>query len=160
MKKWIGTLLLLLLAVASIFTSITVHEWAVPFNCVPLLVWIIVVTTCQRRWPSLGNSAAVIFGIAYGALAGIGTMAFINSLLNTMWSSPYYRNPYDSAAYGIILLLSLILFISLAIVDYVKFRYNPLWVRIATAMVAFLPCMLMAMHIMAYFERVLSQYVS
>ena len=160
MKKWIGVLLLCVLAVVAMWASRATHEWAWPFNFLPLLIWIVVVVTCQRRWPSLGKPASLILGIAYGVLAGVGSAAFVLSVMTTALSDPYYRHPYDSAAFAIILLLSLLLFIGLAIFDYAKFRWKPLWVRIATALVALLPCTLAAMHIMAYFEGILSQYVS
>lgn len=160
MKKWIGPLFLCLLAVAAMFASAATHELAWTVNCLPLLSWSVVVAACQRRWPSLGNPAALILGIGYGLFAGVGAAALFNSFYTAVLANPYYRHPYDSAAFAIILLLSLLMFISLAAIDYAKSRWKPLWIRIATALVTFLPCMLMAIHIMAYFEGVLSQYVS
>lgn len=160
MKKWIGVLFLCILAVIAMWASRATHEWAWPFNFLPLLIWIVVVATCQRRWPALGNPVALLLGIGYGALAGVGAAAFLNSLITAAMTNRYYRYPYDSAAFAIILLLSLLLFIGLSTFDYVKFRWKPLWVRIATALVALLPCTLAAMYIMAYFEGILSQYVS
>lgn len=158
MRKWIGFLLLCLLALIPF--SLSVHKISCLINCLPLLIWAAVVVICQRRWPSLGNPVAVILGIGYGALAGVGAAAFFLSLMTAAMTDSYYRYPYDSAAYAIILLLSLILFTGLAIVDYMKFQMKPLWVRFVTALVTFMPCTLTGMHIMAYFEGVLSQYVS
>lgn len=160
MKKWIATGLLFLLAVVFFVTSLEVHDLGWLFNCLPVLIWAVVIAICQRRWPSLGNSAAVILGIGYGALAGVGAAALFLALLTAAMTDRYYRYPYDSAAFAVILLLALILFVALAVVDYVKLRWKPLWVRIVTVLVTFFPCMLMAMQIMAYFEGVLSQYVS
>lgn len=160
MKKRVGTMLLCLLAVVALFASVAVHDLAVPFNCVPLLIWSAVIAICKRRWPSMGNPVAVILGIGYGALAGVGGASFFLSLITAAMTNRFYRYPYDSAAFAIILLLSLILFIGLAVFDYVKFRFKPLWMRIVTALVAFLPCMLTAMHLMAYFEDKLRHLVS
>lgn len=160
MKKWIGILPLCLLAVLALWASNVTHEWAWPFNFLPLLIWIALVALCQHRWPSLGNPVALLLGIGYGALAGIGAAAFLCSFLTDAFSSPYYRYPYDEAAYAIILVLASIAYIALAMFDYVKFQWQPLWVRIVTASVAFLPCILTAIHIMAYFEGILSKYVS
>ena len=160
MKKWIGPLFLCLLAVAAMFASAATHKCAWTVNCLPLLIWSAVIAICHRRWPSLGNPAALFLGIGYGLLAGVGAAALLNSFFTAVLADPYYRHPYDSAAFAIILLLSLLLFISLMIFDYVKFRWKPLWIRLASALVTFLPCELMAIHIMAYFEGVLSQYVS
>lgn len=158
--SYLPVMLLCILAVVAMVASRATHKWAWPFNSLPLLIWIVVVTTCQRRWPALGNPAVLLLGIGYGALAGVGAAALLNSVITAAMTNQYYRYPYDSAAFAIILLLSIILFLGLAIIDYVKFRWKPLWVRLATALVAFFPCMLTAMHIMAYFEEVLRQYVS
>lgn len=160
MRKWYDVLSLCLLAVVFFFASLAVHDYAWLLNCLPLVVWILVLVIGRCRWVSLGSTEAVGMGILYGALSGAGAAALFLALLTAAMTDRYYRNPYDSAAFAIILLLVLILFIGLTVVDYVKFRWNPLWVRIVTVCVTFLPCMLMAMQLMAYFEKILSQYVS
>ena len=160
MKKWIAILLLSLLAVAFLFASIAVDDLAWLINCVPLLIWILVIAIGQRRWVSLGNTGAVVMGVLYGALSGVGAAALFLALLTAAMTDQCYRYPYDSAAFAIILLLVIVLFIGLVVVDYVKFRWKPLWVRIVTVFVTFLPCMLTAMQLMAYFEEKLSHFVS
>ena len=159
MKKWIGPAFLGLLAVAAIYSGIAVHEWAVPFNCLPIAVWVAVILLGQRRWASLGDPISVILGLMYGALAGTGGGAFFLLVITAAMENRYYRNPYDMMAFSIILLLTIILFVVLAIVDYVKTGFKPLWVRLVTVLVTFFPCMLMAMQIMAYFEEKLSHLV-
>lgn len=159
MKKWIGPILLGLFAIAAIYSGMAVHEWAVPFNCLPIAVWVVVILLGQRRWPSLGKPAAVILGMVYGALAGAGGGAFFLLLVTSAMTNRLYRHPYDMAAFGIILLLTLILFLVIAWVDHAKTGCKPLWVRLTTALVAFFPCMLMAMQLMAFFEEKLSHLV-
>lgn len=160
MKKWIVILPLCLLTGVALCSSMMVHKYAWLVNCLPLLIWTVAVAAGQYRWPALGDPAAIIFGILYGAFAGAGAAAFLSSAMLVMLANRYDRHPYDSAAYAIILLLSLMMFLALAIIDYTKFRWHPLWVRIVSALVTFLPCMLTALNLMAYFEGVLSRYVS
>lgn len=160
MKKWIGPVLLCLLAVVAAFAGAVVHKMAIPVNCLPLLLWAGVIALGQRRWPSLGDPVAVGLGMVYGALAGVAGAAALNGILTAALSDRYYRYPYDSVAYGVILMLSTVLLIGLAIADYFKLGLRPRWVRVVTALVTFAPCMLMAIHIMAYFEGILSRFVS
>jgi len=51
------------------------------------------------------------------------------------------------------------LFFALLIWDYCKNGGERLWMRVLTALVTVLPTILAALPIMAFFERVLSQYV-
>ena len=160
MKKWMGVFLLSILAIVFFFVSMAVEDSAWLINCVPLLIWILVIAIGQYHIEPLKNNTAVVIGVLYGGLSGVGAAALFLALLTVVMTDRYYRYPYDSAAFAIILLLVIVLFIGLVVVDYVKLRWKPLWVRIVTVLVTFLPSMLIALQLMAYFEKKLSQYVS
>lgn len=159
MKKWIGPGSLALLAVAAVYFGVKVHEWIVPFNYLPIAVWVAVLLLGQRRWPALGNPATVILGMVYGGLVGVGAGAGFLLMLTVALTDRYNRYPYDTAAFTLILLLAMLLFLAVGWIDYRKTGWRSFWVRVATALVAFFPSMLLAMHLMAYFEEKLSHFV-
>jgi hypothetical protein len=163
-KKQIGGILVLLIAVASVplsyFVSLGDYLATYLINGLPALLWGLVLLLGSRKSEALADTKAVILGIIYGGLTGVGGTAYLNILAYMMLDNGYSgTTPYDNAAYAIITLVSMALFFVLLIWDYCKNGEERLWMRVLTALVTVLPTILAALPIMAFFERILSQYV-
>ena len=163
-KKRIGGILVLLIAVASVplsyFVSLGDHLATYLINGLPALLWGLILLLESRKSEALADIRAVVLGIFYGGLTGVGGIGFLGILgaivTKGLGGAP---SPYDNAAYAIIALVAMVLFFALMIWDYCKNGGERLWMRVLTASVTILPTILAVLPIVTFFERLLSKYV-
>ena len=164
-KKQIGGLSVLLIAVASVplsyFVSLGDHLATYLINGLPALLWGLVLLLGSRKSEALADTRAVILGIIYGGLVGVGGYAALSMVvymlaMGLLSGDPH---PYDAAAFTMIALLSVVLFFGLLLWDLSKHGGKRLWVRVLTALVTFLPAALATIPILTFFEEFFGQYV-
>ncbi len=164
-KKQIGGILVLLIAVASVplsyFVSLGDHLATYLINGLPALVWGLILLLGSRKSEALGDTKAVILGIIYGGLVGVGGYAALSMVvymlaMGLLSGDPH---PYDAAAFTMIAFLSVVLFFGLLLWDLSKHGGKRLWVRVLTALVTFLPAALATIPILTFFEEFFGQYV-
>ena len=163
-KKQIGGILVLLIAGASVplsyFVSLGDYLATYLINGLPALLWGLVLLLGSRKSEALADTRAVVLGILYGGLTGVGGVAYLNILAYMLFDDGHSgTNPYDNAAYAIIALVAMVLFFALMIWDYCKNGEERLWMRVLTALVTILPTILAVLPIVTFFERLLSKYV-
>ena len=164
-KKQIGGISVLLIAVASVplsyFVSLGDHLATYLINGLPALLWGLVLLLGSRKSEALADTRAVILGIIYGGLVGVGGYAALSMVvymlaMGLLSGDPH---PYDAAAFTMIALLSVVLFFGLLLWDLSKHGGKRLWVRVLTALVTFLPAALATIPILTFFEEFFGQYV-
>lgn len=159
MKRCAVPVCLLLVAIGGIVYSDHIHlpPWIVSG---PAILWSVFLLLGYSRFSVLQNWKGILFGLLYGAVGAVGCAAGLSLAITVAFSTAHLKHPYDSGAYAVILVISGLLLLTLAILDYCMCQIKPFWLRFVTAAVAFLPCMLLAAKTMDYFEEVLSHYVS
>lgn len=164
-KKQIGGILVLLIAVAAVplsyFVSLGDHLATYLINGLPALLWGLILLLGSRKSEALADTKAVILGIIYGGLVGVGGYAALSMVvymlaMGLLSGDPH---PYDAAAFTMIALLSVVLFFGLLLWDLSKHGGKRLWVRVLTALVTFLPAALATIPILTFFEEFFGQYV-
>jgi hypothetical protein len=164
-KKPIGGILVLLIAVASVplsyYVSLGDHLATYLVNGLPALVWGLVLLIGSSKSAALADTKAVVLGMIYGGLVGVGGYAALYMVTYMLARSLLsgYPHPYDAAAFTIIALLSVVLFFGLLLWDLSKHGGKRLWVRVLTALVTFLPVALTAIPILGFLEKFFDQYV-
>jgi hypothetical protein len=130
-------------------------------NGLPALLWGLILLLGSKKSEALADTKAVILGIIYGGLVGVGGYAALSMVvymlaMGLLSGDPH---PYDAAAFTMIAFLSVVLFFGLLLWDLSKHGGKRLWVRVLTAMVTFLPAALATIPILTFFEEFFGQYV-
>lgn len=160
-KRMIGGILVLvlglLLGICNIGWPIFSHITLLSI-CLTIGISILMLRRCKCS-DVMADPSAALTGCMWGILLGISLVAGWFKLLTKR-----RMHPYDEAAYGIICVMSLLLALIVWLFDIthnqkkLSFRRFLLQSCIAASLVV--PMVLPAMHIMMFFEGILSQYVS
>ena len=157
MKKYMGGCLMLLVALSALPLSYP-HPVAYLLNTVPALLWGLWLLLRSRKEPGV---RPVLLGVCYGVFGAVLAISTLALLVDVMFREPALgKNPYDTMACGILSVLSLVGLLALLVWDLWKQQDQRIGDRIMTAAVVFLPAVRMILPILAYFEGMLSQYVS
>lgn len=156
-------LLTLLLAVAHIWMPFAANPWNWVVNFLPLVTATALVLWRGKKPGVFADTVAILLAAVQGVLWGIAAAAALG-LFGCSWAPWYHEYPYDKAAFGIILLLSVLLIAVIFVMDMLKhdeiFGGKRMALQFGITVSLVLPVCVPAMKLMEYCEGILSQFVS
>ena len=125
---------------------------------IPLLLAAIMLFLCHKS-QMMADLSAALTGCLWGMGLGVGLVAGFGKLLTSR-----RVHPYDEMAFGILVLLAILMIVAVGLVDAMRNEKRLSWGRFAwECAIAFsliVPTCWPAARLMAYFESILSTWVS